>query len=146
MLKTNTPKKYLFKNKFGFPIDCCCLYPSSIDVLDFAVSNPRLKATQFQKQKWVMVRKREEVKAVRAMVKDKKLHPLIQPDNIDVGEWDDTQPEITDSGMVTVYIRFFRIDGEVYFTKETKNVVLCQPTPLNPYVVYEMKNKPKKKK
>lgn len=116
-----------------------------IDVLDFAVSNPRLKATQFQKQKWVMVRKREEVKSVRAMVKDKKLHPLIQPDNIDVGEWDDTQPEITDSGMVTVYIRFFRIDGEVYFTKETKNVVLCQPTPLNPYLVYEMTKKPKKK-
>lgn len=26
----------LFQNKFGFPIDCCCLYPSSIDVLDFA--------------------------------------------------------------------------------------------------------------
>jgi hypothetical protein len=26
----------LFRNKFGFPIDCCCLYPSSIDVLDFA--------------------------------------------------------------------------------------------------------------
>ncbi|MFX0123552.1 MAG: hypothetical protein ACFFAE_07905 [Candidatus Hodarchaeota archaeon] len=28
--------KDLFQNKFGFPIDCCCLYPSSIDVLDFA--------------------------------------------------------------------------------------------------------------
>lgn len=26
----------IFQNKFGFPIDCCCLYPSSIDVLDFA--------------------------------------------------------------------------------------------------------------
>ena len=28
--------KDLLQNKFGFPIDCCCLYPSSIDVLDFA--------------------------------------------------------------------------------------------------------------
>ncbi|MFW9905561.1 MAG: DUF5752 family protein [Candidatus Thorarchaeota archaeon] len=28
--------KDLFRNKFGFPIDCCCIYPSSIDVLDFA--------------------------------------------------------------------------------------------------------------
>ena len=28
--------KDLFQNKFGFPIDCCCLYPSSIEVLDFA--------------------------------------------------------------------------------------------------------------
>ncbi|MHA2246957.1 MAG: hypothetical protein ACXADY_18575 [Candidatus Hodarchaeales archaeon] len=26
----------LFQNKFGFPIDCCCLYPSTINVLDFA--------------------------------------------------------------------------------------------------------------
>ncbi len=26
----------LFHNTYGFPIDCCCLYPSSIDVLDFA--------------------------------------------------------------------------------------------------------------
>jgi hypothetical protein len=92
-----------------------------------------------------MVRKREEVKTVRAMVKDKSLHPLIQPDNIDVGEWDDQQPEIVDSGMVTVYTRFFRIDGEVFFTKETKNVVLCDPTPLNPYLVYDMTKKLKKK-
>lgn len=116
-----------------------------IDVLDFAVSNPRLKSTQFQKQKWVMVRKREEVKSVRAAVKNKKLHPLIQPDNIDVGEWDDTQPEINDSGLVTVYTRFFRIDGEVYFTKETKSVVLCEATPLNPYITMEMAKKAKKK-
>ncbi|MFX0015281.1 MAG: DUF5752 family protein [Promethearchaeota archaeon] len=28
--------KGLFQNKFGFPIDCCCLYPASLDVLDFA--------------------------------------------------------------------------------------------------------------
>ncbi|MFX1283774.1 MAG: DUF5752 family protein [Promethearchaeota archaeon] len=28
--------KELFQNQYGFPIDCCCLYPSSIDVLDFA--------------------------------------------------------------------------------------------------------------
>ena len=28
--------KDLFQNRFGFPIDCCCLYPSSIDVLEFA--------------------------------------------------------------------------------------------------------------
>ena len=26
----------LFHSTYGFPIDCCCLYPSSIDVLDFA--------------------------------------------------------------------------------------------------------------
>jgi hypothetical protein len=116
-----------------------------LDVLDFAVSNPRMKPTSFQKQKWVMVRKREEVKTVRAMVKDKKLHPYIQPDNIDVGEWDDAQPEIIDSGMVTIYIRFFRIEGEVYFTKETKSIILCEPTPLNPYVVYEMSKKIKRK-
>ena len=32
--------KDLFQNSFGFPIDCCCLYPSSIDVLDFADSFP----------------------------------------------------------------------------------------------------------
>jgi len=28
--------KELFQNRYGFPIDCCCLYPSSIDILDFA--------------------------------------------------------------------------------------------------------------
>jgi hypothetical protein len=28
--------KDLLQNSFGFPIDCCCLYPSSIDVQDFA--------------------------------------------------------------------------------------------------------------
>jgi hypothetical protein len=104
-----------------------------IDVLDFAVSNPKLKATNFQKQKWVMVRKREEVKSVRAMVKDESLHRYITPDHLDAGEYD-LNEEVINSGLVTVYIRFFRIDGEIYFTKETKSVVLCEPTPLNPYV------------
>ena len=111
-----------------------------IDVLDFAVSNPKLKATNFQKQKWVMVRKREEVKSIRDMVVDKSLHKYIIPDHIDSGEYE-LNEEVINSGLVTVYIRFFRIDGEVYFTKETKSVVLCEPTPLNPYVTEKLKKR-----
>lgn len=47
--------KDLFQNKFGFPIDCCCLYPSSIEVLDFAelvdLHEGYQIFDQFQKQK-----------------------------------------------------------------------------------------------
>ncbi|MFX1507657.1 MAG: hypothetical protein ACFFDC_16345 [Promethearchaeota archaeon] len=47
--------KDLFQNRFGFPIDCCCLYPSSIDVLDFAelvdIHEGYQIFDQFQKQR-----------------------------------------------------------------------------------------------
>ena len=103
---------------------------------DFRCANPRLDS--IQKQKWVGFEKRMEVKAVRATVSPKmkdydKLISLIVPDDYTSkkDEYDSDQ-DLMDSGLCSVLTRFFRIEGEVYWTRSTRTVQLCDPIPLNP--------------
>lgn len=106
-----------------------------IDILRFAVANPHLKG--IQNQRWVMYWKDEDVSAVRDMVErdsKKKLEEArkaIVPDSYDPKTASDN--EDVSHGLVTVYTRYFRIGGEVYFMSSTKTVDLYErPHALNP--------------
>lgn len=106
-----------------------------IDILRFAVANPHLKG--IQNQKWVMYWKDEDVSAVRDMVeRDSKkeleeARKAIVPDSYDPETASDN--EDVSHGLVTVYTRYFRIGGEVYFMSSTKTVDLYErPHALNP--------------
>lgn len=106
-----------------------------IDILRFAVANPHLKG--IQNQKWVMYWKDEDVSAVRDMVeRDSKkeleeARKAIVPDSYDPKTASDN--EDVSHGLVTVYTRYFRIGGEVYFMSSTKTVDLYErPHALNP--------------
>ena len=105
----------------------------AIAIEDFMCSNPRLD--NIQKQKYVGWRKREEVKAIRATV-DKnikdydKIIAAIVPDDYTEEKYADE--ESIEAGLATVITRMFRVDGEVYWTRSTKHVQLCEPIPLNP--------------
>ena len=108
----------------------------NISLEDFRCANPRLDS--IQKQKWVGFEKRMEVKAVRATVNPKmkdydKIIELIQPDDYTNNkEKYDNDDQLYEAGLCTILTRFFRIDGEVYWTRSTKNIQLCEPIPLNP--------------
>ena len=97
-----------------------------IDILKFAVANPHLK--DIQNQKWVMFWKDEEVGALRDMVEresdteKKKIQESIVPDNYS----QDEDREFINHGLATLYTRFFRINGEVYFMCSTKNVLFLR--------------------
>lgn len=104
-----------------------------LDVLSFAVANPRLK--DIQNQKWVMFWKDEDVMAVRDLVERKSEKALeiirkkIVPDN------EQEYKENVNHGLVRVFTRFFRIDGEVFFMCSTKDVDLFEyPHALNPKI------------
>ena len=103
---------------------------------DFRCANPRLDS--IQKQKWVGFEKRMEVKAIRATVSKKikdydKVIALIVPDDYTSKKAEyDADKDLMDSGLCSVLTRFFRIEGEVYWTRSTKTVQLCDPIPLNP--------------
>ena len=111
----------------------------TIALEDFFCSNPRLR--DIQRQKYVGFRHRAEVKAVRATV-DKSLKNYeevvksIVPDDYlsEQTKYDANDTEF-EAGGCTLYTRFFRIDGEVYWTRSTKNVQITQPTPLNPDII-----------
>lgn len=110
----------------------------SIEFEDFFSSNPRLKS--IQKQKYVGFQKREEVKAVRAMVNESmpnydKIIASIVPDDYYSNKVVYESEDDIKAGLVTVYTRFFRIGGEVYWTRSTDSVRLCNPIPLNPDLV-----------
>lgn len=107
----------------------------TIAIEDFFCSNPRIDS--IQKQKYCGFRKREEVKAVRASVSKKmkdyeKIIESIVPDDYETNKSDYPDDVSIECGLVTVITRFRRIDGEVYWTRSTEHVQLCEPIPLNP--------------
>lgn len=105
-----------------------------IDPRDFAVANPTVQ--EIQNQKWVMFRRAEELSAVRDVCegmddKDKeRRREAIHPDGEALSEMDANG---VNHKLVTVYTRFFKIRGEVFFMCSTEDVDLFPyPHAINP--------------
>ena len=98
-----------------------------IDPLNIFFSNPT--ETDEQKQKWILIASREDVSSVRA-----KCDSDIDPDMIAADETDNKYGTIEQegTGLCTVLTRYFRIKGEVYCEKATRNTVVNKPFPLAP--------------
>lgn len=119
----------------------------TIALEDFFCSNPRLR--DIQRQKYVGFRHRAEVKAARATV-DKKMKnyaeiisSIVPDDYLDQKDNYDADDEGFENGAVTLYTRFFRIEGEVYWTRSTRHVQLTEPKPLNPdLIIKKLRLKP----
>lgn len=109
-----------------------------IDPLNFAVADSNIN--NIQKQKWVMFWRNEEIGAVKELVEgknDKEIEEkckLIVPDDYTSNyEKYKSNPEAMTYELVTVFTRYFRINGEVFFMCSTKNVDLFdRPHSLNP--------------
>lgn len=98
-----------------------------IDLRNIVFSNPQEKDEQ--KQEWIIIASRSTVKSVRDKV-SKSLKDLIVSDN----ETNNYDGQIDQDGteMLTVLTKYYRKDGEVYFTKSTKNVMLTEEMSLAP--------------
>ncbi len=105
-----------------------------IDVLSFRVANPR--ETDEQKQKWIMIISRVELDAVREMARMSGTNP----DNILADESDSAYQEEEQDGTdyVTVITKYYKVNGEVYFMKSTKDVIFQTATKLQPNVKAEL--------
>lgn len=100
-----------------------------IDPLDIVFENPR--ETDCQKQGWIIIRDREPVEHVKSLCSP-EVAKKITSDNKDSNYSNDYEQD--EDSYVTVYTRFFRKDGEVYFEKSTKDVVIHEAIPMNPYL------------
>ena len=113
------------------------LVQEQTDVLRFAVANPYIE--NIQNQKWVMFWYKAEIEAVRDLIKrdnkeeEKRLRKMVIPDGVEAMNNPEYNEDSISHGLVTVYVRYFRINGEVYHTMSTKNVDIYEyPRALSP--------------
>lgn len=98
-----------------------------IDPLSIFFSNPT--ELDEQKQKWILIASREDIKSVRA-----KCDKGVDPDTIVADESNSKYGTIEQEGneLCTVLTRYFRQNGEVYWEKATRTTIINKPTPLAP--------------
>lgn len=103
-----------------------------IDCLSIVFANPKQKDEQ--KQKWIIIQSRENVETLKKIAKKNGITSteieLITPD--DDSEKNYNNEEQSGEEYATVLTRYFRKNGEVYYTKSTKNMIIQEETPLTP--------------
>lgn len=103
-----------------------------IDPLNIVFANPKQKDEQ--KQKWIIIQGRENVKTLQAIAKDNGITrtelELITAD--DDTEKNYNAEEQEGEKYATVLTKYFRKDGEVYYIKSTQNMLVQQETALTP--------------
>ena len=103
-----------------------------IDCLSIVFANPKQKDEQ--KQKWIIIQSRENVDSLKEKAKKNGLTAaeldLIQADDDTENNYDGDEQESEE--YVTVLTRYFRKNGEVYYTKSTEKVIVQDETPLTP--------------
>lgn len=107
---------------------------TTIDIQDIAVANPT--NTDVQTQEYIIIHSRESIRKVKeicdTLISDKEKDELIIPYEYESNYTNDV--EQNNEVMTDVYTKFFKKDGEVYFQKSTKDILIQKPTPLNPFV------------
>ena len=103
-----------------------------IDCLSIVFANPKQKDEQ--KQKWIIIQSRENVDTLKHIAKNNGIAKteieLIQAD--DDSEKNYNGEEQDGEEYATVLTKYFRKDGEVYYIKSTKNMIIQEETPLTP--------------
>ena len=103
-----------------------------IDCLSIVFANPKQKDEQ--KQKWIIIQSRENVETLKKIAKKNGITnteiELITPDDDSEKNYDNE--EQSGEEYATVLTRYFRKNGEVYYTKSTKNMIIQEETPLTP--------------
>ncbi len=101
-----------------------------IDPLNIFFANPQEEDEQ--KQKWILIASRCELKAVKQMLDGEHKHAedLIRPDDAEKRYSQEEEQE--GSELVTVLTRYFRKDGEVYYERACKGTMLHNPISLTP--------------
>ena len=98
-----------------------------IDPLNIFFANPT--EIDEQKQEWILIASRENVKAVQA-----KCDSDVDRDAIVADENDNKYGTVEQEGdkLCTVLTRYFRQNGEVYCEKATKSVIVNKAFPITP--------------
>lgn len=103
-----------------------------VDPLNIVFANPKQKDEQ--KQKWIIIQSRENVKTLKKLAQREGLSKteieLINGD--DDTEKNYNAEEQDTEEYATVLTKYFRKNGEVYYIKSTQNVIVQKETALTP--------------
>jgi hypothetical protein len=101
-----------------------------IDAANYFPGNPQQKS--IQKQPFIIISKRDLVSTVKEEAKNNKIPPtmieLITPDDTSDETYDTAKQEIVNDEKVTVFIKYWKKDGYIYFRKFTSTVVIKEDT------------------
>lgn len=123
---------HYFWDEYAYGLDATAkgaLRCEIVDPLKIFFSNPACRDEQ--RQKWILIATREEVDTVRSMADGEVNKADIQPDKNTENHYDEKEQG---DGLVTVLTRYFRVNGEVWWEKATKSMLICAPRPLAPDV------------
>lgn len=107
----------------------------NIDPMDLILGNNRLKPYEIQKQPFIGIKRRKNYKdVVETAKKHGSDHELIQPDkNIDTNErYDSARVESRNGEEVTTITKYYKVNGEVWWTEITEKSVVRKPKRLSP--------------
>lgn len=103
-----------------------------IDCLNIVFANPKQKDEQ--KQKWIIIQSRENVQTLKKIAEKNGISKaeieLITSD--EEGQKNYEEEEQDGEEYATVLTRYFRKNGEVYYIKSTKDMIVQEETPLTP--------------
>ncbi len=105
-----------------------------LDPLNVFFANPQNK--KVQEQEWIIIQVRKTIKEIREMAKAEGLSKqdilLIGADNNESGEYASEQKEVKENDRVTMLIKYYKHDGEVYFSKSVASTMIIDDRPLTP--------------
>lgn len=103
-----------------------------IDCLSVVFANPKQKDEQ--KQKWIIIQSRENVDTLKKLAEKNGISKteieLIEADDDAEGNYEGE--EQAGEKYATVLTRYFRKNGEVYYTKSTQKMIVQDETSLTP--------------
>ena len=110
----------------------------TIDPLNFFVANPQCK--KIQKQPWIIISSNIKVKEAKQMIAQKykisqEQIDLINPENVEENYLSEKQD--VDDEKVTILTKYFKKNGEVYFSKSLQNIMIVNDQPLTPIIEKE---------
>lgn len=129
-------KHYYFDNSFKggvFTKYIGKLQGETIDVLDIFFANPQAKYNQLHKQPWILIRTREDTDAlIEISKKNGSDWQNIQPDESNEEKYDNAQKDMAESRKTTCVTKYYKENGQIYWTKVTESAVVQKPRPLAP--------------
>ncbi len=102
-----------------------------IDFKNVVVANPSNK--DIQSQEWIIIKKVVPKRKIEKMLKGKS--ESIRKLNNECQTNDDGSVKQEGTDLVATFLKYYRINGEVYHSYSTRDIEIYKDRPLNPYLI-----------
>ncbi|MCE5227875.1 MAG: hypothetical protein LLG05_18705 [Porphyromonadaceae bacterium] len=110
------------------------LQGESLDAMDVCFGNPQLKASQTQKQPYIIIRRRTETDQLKERAKKtgEDWEKIVSDAQGKDEMYDNAKQDLDKSYKTTSYVKLYKEQGQVYWTEITESAVVQKPRTLAP--------------